>query len=319
MAGEVRLFEHDDFTTAVTAASEATGLPEQFVEKDYYITEVLRLIAHRYGGKVIFKGGTSLSKGYGLIDRLSEDVDLLVVRNRFQPELSKAGTDTELLAMRDLVGDYPGLAWREADSRTFGGSRRDVFAYGSRFEATGLAPTVMTEPGQAGGDFPTELLQLDSHLAKFVRGQGQESIAEDTASFAMTTLHFRRTFVEKLFVIHALVERLKEEGQPLGRDARHYYDLHALAAKPEIREMLESGECDQIKAHCQEIGLKFFAKKYKAPPDLAFRDIDGLFPPAALREQIERDYDEQCRLLCFGSIPPFSRAIGRLEELRELL
>ena len=56
----------------------------------------------------------------------------------------------------------------------------------------------------------------------------------------MRLLHFRRTFVEKMFAIHSKVELLKRDRQPIGTYARHYYDLHELAARDEVRVMLAS-------------------------------------------------------------------------------
>ena len=53
----------------------------------------------------------------------------------------------------------------------------------------------------------------------------------------MRLLHFRRTFVEKLFAIHGKVQLLKRDGQPLGTYARHYYDLSQLAARTEVITM----------------------------------------------------------------------------------
>lgn len=241
------------------------------------------------------------------------------MQDRFEPSLSRAGTVRELEAMRDLVAEHPGLRWQEQNSEKFGGARLDTFRYQQQFEMPGLPSTVRTEPGVAGGDHPASQLEIESKVASFLRDQGQEDMAEDTSAFGVTILHFRRTFVEKLFVVHALVERLKEDGEPLGRDARHYYDLHALAPRPEVKEMLASDECEDIKRDCRKIGLKFFRKKYKAPPDLSFAGSDGVFPPADLRDQIERDYAAECGRLCFGEIPTFDQVIGRLEELRPLL
>jgi hypothetical protein len=75
----MRLFEHPDFEQAVIRAAEhfrPRGLREAIIEKDYYVTEALRIVEHSAGPRIIFKGGTSLSKGWGLIERFSEDIDL---------------------------------------------------------------------------------------------------------------------------------------------------------------------------------------------------------------------------------------------------
>jgi len=75
----VKLFEHPDFEQAIIRAAEHFGnraLRPAIIEKDYYVTESLRIIARAAGDKIIFKGGTSLSKGWNLIQRFSEDIDL---------------------------------------------------------------------------------------------------------------------------------------------------------------------------------------------------------------------------------------------------
>jgi hypothetical protein len=74
----MRLFEHPDFHTLIVAAAEQLGMPPHFVEKDYYVTEALRIAQQKLADRVTFKDGTSLSKGWGLISRFSEDIDLFV-------------------------------------------------------------------------------------------------------------------------------------------------------------------------------------------------------------------------------------------------
>lgn len=63
MASGVKLFEHPEFEQAMVRAAGRFGVNEQFVEKDYYVTDILRIVAERLGEEAMFKGGTSLSKG----------------------------------------------------------------------------------------------------------------------------------------------------------------------------------------------------------------------------------------------------------------
>lgn len=73
----MKLLEHPDFEQAIVRAAEhfkSRGLRPALIEKDYYITEALRALVQEAGDKVIFKGGTSLSKGWNLIERFSEDI-----------------------------------------------------------------------------------------------------------------------------------------------------------------------------------------------------------------------------------------------------
>ena len=102
----MKLYEHKDFEQAVLQAAEhfrAQGIRPALIEKDYYVTEALRIIAGAVGDKVIFKGGTSLSKGWNLIRRFSEDVDIFLDPRAFDPVLGKNGIDRELKRLRDAV------------------------------------------------------------------------------------------------------------------------------------------------------------------------------------------------------------------------
>jgi hypothetical protein len=74
--------EPEEFEVYVTRVAEFTGIPADHVEKDFWVTEVLRGVAEtsqRVGCSIVFKGGTSLSKAHRLIQRFSEDVDLIAV------------------------------------------------------------------------------------------------------------------------------------------------------------------------------------------------------------------------------------------------
>jgi predicted nucleotidyltransferase component of viral defense system len=78
----LRLFEHPDFEQAILRAAEhfrERKLRPATIEKDYYVTEALGVIATTSGDKIIFKGGTSLAKGWNLIERFSEDIHIVLV------------------------------------------------------------------------------------------------------------------------------------------------------------------------------------------------------------------------------------------------
>lgn len=318
----MRLDESGDFRAAVLAAADRFNLDERFIEKDYWVTTILRIVARELGGKTIFKGGTSLSKGWRLIERFSEDIDLFVDPDAWNPALNARRVDRTLRSLRDAVAAHPALKYLEAEKRVIGGlGREDSFSYDTMFsELAGLRPVVRLEPGIQSGRQPTEVVELNSIVAQFVLDQGQATLADDLAPFPMTLLHFRRTFVEKLFTIHAKVERLKQEGHPLGRDARHYADLHALADRKEVKDMLASSEYDEIKIDYDENSRRYFPGSYRPPEGMTFAKSDALFPSDELRAKIGPDYLRECRLLFADRpFPELDEVIGRLEQLRELL
>jgi Nucleotidyl transferase AbiEii toxin, Type IV TA system len=259
----MRLFEHRDFQQAVLEASEhfrERGLRPALIEKDYYVTEALRVIANIVGDRIIFKGGTSLSKGWNLIQRFSEDVDIFLDPRAFDPVLGKNAIDRELKRLRDAVDKHPGLTFLKAESRTIGGfGRSDRFGYQQLFGGAGeVAPNVLVEAGTASGREPTVVVELTSYLGAFLRARRTSLGAEDEGGFEMRLLHFRRTFVEKLFAIHGKVELFKRDGRAVGSYARHYYDLAKLAVQADVLAMLATEEYAAIKADYDAITGSIF-------------------------------------------------------------
>ena len=279
----MRLHEHEDFTSFLTAAAAENDLPEVFVEKDYWITEILRVIATTLPGRAVFKGGTSLSKGWGLLDRFSEDIDLFV-DPAVEPTLRGRAIDRTLRRLKQDVETIGGLEFVKADSRTIGGrGRMDTFRYRSRYPPTqGFPPTVRLEPGVQSGRQPAEARLISSIVGDMltVGGAANQLDVSELEPFSMTLLHFRRTFVEKLFAIHGKVERLKQGGTPLGRDVRHYADLYVLAGRPEVLDMLASPEYESIRRDYDEKSRAYFANSHRPPNNLHFASSDALFPPS---------------------------------------
>ncbi|MEW6741823.1 MAG: nucleotidyl transferase AbiEii/AbiGii toxin family protein [Planctomycetota bacterium] len=320
----MRLFEHPDFEQAVIRAAEhfrPRGLRPAIIEKDYYVTEALRAIADAAGDMVIFKGGTSLSKGWDLIERFSEDIDIFLDPLAFEPPLKGRAIDRELKRLRDVVGQHPALTFIAAESQTIGGfGRSDRFAYTQRFGGPGeVRDRVLLETGTASGREPTSTVALRSYLARFLQETGQSVGAEDEAGFSLRLLHFRRTFVEKMFAIHSKVELLKRANQPIGSYARHYYDLYQLAARPEVRAMLQSDEYAAIKADYDRISRAHFPKSYFHPEGMSFARSDALFPPPELASIIGPEYEQQCRSLCYGPFPSWTEVLARFGYLRDML
>jgi len=318
----MKLFEHPEFEQLILAAEShfnLKGLTAAAIEKDYFVTEALRLIALNHGEHVIFKGGTSLSKGWDIIQRFSEDVDLFLDPDSYSPTIGAKKVDRELKAVRDTISKHPGLAWNQTDSRTFGGSARsDYFLYEPRFPGR-LRPSVFLEAGIASGRQPTEVVKLESYVARFLRETSRSLGSEDETSFEMRLLHFRRTFVEKLFAIHGKILAYLREGRPLGTYARHYYDLYMLAQKPEVIYMLESSEYEELRIDYDGVSRRFFSKFYEPPEGLRFYNSPALFPDPELNKVIKEQYQEQCSLLCFGDYPSWERVAECFAALRKLL
>ena len=319
----MKLSEHPDFEQAILRAADyfrSRGLRAAFIEKDYYVSEALRTLVQVAGDNVIFKGGTSLSKGWNLIERFSEDIDIFLDPQAYSPALGTNAIDRNLKKLRDAVTTVP-LVFLKDESKTFGGfGRNDHFAYKSLFSAPGeVAPRVLLESGIASGREPTVLIELHSFLGKFLWETGNSLNASDETPFTMRLLHFRRTFVEKLFAIHKRIELLKRDGLAIGSQARHYYDLFHLAGRNEVKHMLRSEEYAKIKIDYDQISRKYFPDYYCYPEGMVFAKSDAIFPTPELSRIVEPEYEEQCNLLCYSPYPSWAEVLARFNELRDLL
>jgi hypothetical protein len=156
-------------------------------------------------------------------------------------------------------------------------------------------------------------------LGQFLAETGVSLGAEDERGFPMRLLHFRRTFVEKMFAIHGKIELLKRDRRAIGTYARHYYDLFQLAAQAEVIAMLQSSEYATIKADYDQISRTYFARSYFFPEEMSFARSDALFPSPELAAAIAAEYETQCRMLCYGPYPSWAEVQARLLELRSLL
>ena len=259
-------------------AASGRRIPPQYVEKDFWVTEALRSLSQQIDleidsnpqgtlhGRVIFKGGTSLSKAHGLIDRFSEDIDLYVV-TRFQP----SGEETPVLpdfpdgeGVSDKRADklLAALALRvqtdvgrevikddQKDPRT--GTRR---AYKLTYSTEGvpetLRPHVLIELTRMGNPEPNGPHQMRSLVNEFVIASGLQGA--DFAEFEPVTMDVlmpHRTLVEKLCALESAANGLTDRPDALAYMARHFYDVYQLLGSESVVESLAS-DIEWYGRHC---------------------------------------------------------------------
>ena len=233
-----------DDPAAVSALARRTAdllsLPFAHVEKDFWVTEVLRGIAEAARGqqvRVIFKGGTSLSKAYGIIKRFSEDVDILVI---LPVGGSKGSRDATLKALVAAAEESTAIrATTEPWGTSRGLKRAARFLYPRGDAPTvGLSNGVLLELGSRGGPMPHEVLTVRSLVAEHA-GADIAGMAE-AGPFEVAVMGPRRTLIEKLMLLHAAHSRADQH--EIVRTARHYYDVHRLLAEGSVIETLRRDE-----------------------------------------------------------------------------
>ena len=311
------LHERADFGDLVRAAAAAVGMPPDIAEKDYYVTEALSALSRDFRHEIVFKGGTSLSKGWGLIDRFSEDIDIFV---RMDPtdEASKTmfarKTRTKLRSLQDVVETVPGLQLE--DSFHVPGKSRDArYRYHSVIgDEAGLAPTVRLEMGVRSSGDPSTEREIDSIIWSFARQQAGIPSVDVPDAFKLDLLSITRTFVEKLSCVHSLVRHHLDHGAPIGRNVRHYADLYALLGHAEVVRFAGTDEYVSIRDDIAENTAAWFPNAIPLEPGGTFADSPALLPSNALLGILRSAYDAEVRPLFYRGEPPtFDEIFRRLE------
>lgn len=237
----------DDLDALIAQTATARGLPAPSVEKDFWVTEVLRAaavdrqVAMPDGSTApvtfLFKGGTSLSRVFGIVDRFSEDVDVLAVfpggaaTNARHKVLKKVDTD---------VATHLGHATREVTvgASTTGVKRYTTYHYPVQEYYQRLKEGVLLEIGSRGGTYPAAPHPYRSMVADYaITELGEpEDTWEEFASFEVNVLAPERTLLEKIAAVHDAAVR--NDTEALFKHGRHFYDIDRLLNTTSVIEAL---------------------------------------------------------------------------------
>ena len=227
---------HDDgglFRQAVLFASEVLGIESGIVEKDYYVTMFLRALSAKLP-TLVFKGGTSLSKCYKLIQRFSEDIDLNLEGEKRPSEGQRRHLKESIVSTIEEFG----FALRDPDRVM---SRRDynryVIDFPSAFDFAALKPVLIVETSVFLRAYPSRKMEAASLVYDCLKREGRSDLIERYAlePFALNVQAVERTFLDKLFALgdYCLAGKVMEH-------SRHLYDLYKLSAVVAIDEPLKA-------------------------------------------------------------------------------
>jgi hypothetical protein len=301
-----------DFKDLLRAAADWKKQRTAIVEKDYYLARALYALCARHAGEFILKGGTSLSKGWNLLERFSEDLDILV---RSETGWGAARRERRLKTLRDAISNSKGFTLDAEDKRTraeTGVSRTAVYRYESvASDVPGLGRNILFEAGYRGSADAAVRQPIRSIVAEYAKDQGQEDLADDLRDFEIELQDLRRTFVEKLFAIHAAYAKDLANNR-----MRHYYDLSRLCGLSEIQSYAGTDAYRACVADVEKTCRESF-------PDQAVPDGNSFENAPAFRvsetfPELERNYKREGEI--FFSEPPGLKAIfEEIEKLRSKL
>ncbi|MCF0237254.1 MAG: nucleotidyl transferase AbiEii/AbiGii toxin family protein [Sphaerochaetaceae bacterium] len=222
--------DKETFLQAINLVATKKGIVPEIVEKDYYVTMILRGLAKRMD-YIVFKGGTSLSKCHQVIKRFSEDIDITIDKTLSQGQKkSVKGNIVEIVEEMGL--EIPNL---EAIR-----SRRDYNKYIITFHSvidskneTTVPSQVLMETSYTTISFPTVIMPVYNYIGDMMVEEAPTYI--DTFGlnpFDMKIQSIERTFIDKLFALCDYYMQGKTT-----KHSRHLYDIYKLFPKLETQNL----------------------------------------------------------------------------------
>lgn len=312
--------DREQFSNAIQITSQELGMAPEFVEKDYWICQILQnLSRHPQHERIVWKGGTSLSKAYGLIKRFSSDVDFAVLleglsQNQQKKLVAKIG--------RDTTADMEELNVPEGTIKN-NRFRKTYYGYTSvlgrkKEDLNFLGNHVIVEINTYGNPYPYLRRAIKPFITEMMQRRGLNSMIEelDMMPFELNVLDKRRTLCEKVV---SLIRFSFEDDEFAGvaSKIRHFYDLYYLMQDDECIDYLNSSFSEdliQLIAHDKA--------EFDRPPKWRTSDIltSSLFVDFdSLWKRISGVYTSEVGALSYGVIPSSEEILASSSRLFEMV
>jgi len=296
------------------------GTTPAVVEKDFWVSWVLCCLFAdtQLANWLMFKGGTSLSKAYGLIQRFSEDIDLVLdwrtvsktdpLSERSQTQQSKLNAAIEAEAVRFIADELLGrirAALGELCVCEVEANDTHVInvRYPAAFPDAYLRPEVRLEIGPLAAWLPYERRRVTCYAAE------QFPTVFKQRDFEVRVIRAERTFWEKATILHHEAHRPAGNLQP-ARYSRHYYDLARMAASPVRAAALADFD---LLAEVVAFKQRFYPRGW-ARYELAVPGSLSLVPHGEVLGTVEADYRAMQGMI-FGLVPAFQDILSALTGL----
>lgn len=287
---EVAKLQIKDRMELFQATAISMGMQPNVIEKDFWVCFMLDHQFHdcKYKNAFVFKGGTSLSKSYHVIERFSEDIDLI-------------------LDWRKIMNDEVN-PWEERSKTKQDLFNKQINSEAAKFYKEELIPQLNSEMKEKLGDGEW----MPSHetiVTPFAAEKYPDIFSQKDTS--VLTIDVERTFWEKLTILHKIANF--PEGKPLpARYARHLYDVYNMGnswVKERAFKRKELLEKDVV------FKQKFYYVKGAHYETATLSSIE-LLPKEAVLNALKEDY-QAMRNMIYGNIPEFEEILEFLEKLQE--
>jgi len=319
-----RKLSDKDKKGVITTTAAAMGIPDYVVEKDLWVTHCLReVFSMDVAPHLVFKGGISLSKGWGIIDRFSEDIDLALdpkffgfedVRpsrtkvNNLRKTAHKYVEEAFFPELTERMSDLPVEIKLEENTTSDHDPFRVFVEYDNLTKHTQyVKPAVILEIGGRSMHEP----HTDREIKSFIAHQFPDKEFADEP-VKVPTVNVEKTFLEKIFLLHENFQR-SPENRRVARLSRHLYDIYQISKTDFIKIALEDMELYKALVSHRQVFAKIGEIDYSNhfPPYLE------PIPSEDNMKEWEDDYKTMSTEMILGDVPTFKQLIKEVKIIVE--
>lgn len=314
----------------ITQVNTRTGINVKAIEKDWWVTLVLHaLFSTKHAEHLVFKGGTSLSKAWGLIERFSEDIDLSI--NRSILGFGKITSNSQVKKLRKASAEFitneltPELQSTLVD---MGVSTTAFNLFIRPTSQSDIDPQVLElhyKPDFGKGGYITDrvLIEIGARsLREPCSSRPVSSLISQTfphstfaaPPFTVMTVDPSRTILEKIFLLHEMFQQPEDKWKH-ERLSRHLYDIHMIKDTPYGTAALTDPTLYKAIVEHRSIVTAIRGVDYNnhIPEKISF------IPPLKAQSLWAQDYSEMKQTMIYGTAPEFPQLIERLVEFEDII
>ena len=290
--------DKETFEQVILKVANETGIEPSIIEKDYYVTLFLKKIVELQPN-IIFKGGTSLSKCYKVINRFSEDIDLNIDTQSKPTEGQRKKLKENIVSIIDEFGFTLDNADNVRSRRNY---NRYIIDYPTVFSSNFLKEHLIIETAVYIKAYPCERLQATSIIYDYLKQNGYEDLIQKYGlePFELNVQTASRTLIDKLYALgdYYLSDAVQEH-------SRHIYDIFKLS------------DIVSLDANLKQLVSEVFDER--KPHEQCRSAKDGIDMNVLLQEIIDKDiykkdYEDITEKMLFEDVP-YATAIKTLQKI----
>jgi len=308
------------FQDAVIAAAQQFNIPEIYIEKDYWVTVALHTIFYSaVADDAVFKGGTALSKCHKLIERFSEDVDMVILNNKGE---SGNQLKNKLKAITDAVSVVMSEVEIEDVTNKKGMIRKTAHQYNKqKFSGTfgQVREQIIVEATWLGSSEPYITAEVSCYITDMMKTTNQGQLIEqyNMQPFAVKVLSKERTFCEKIMSL-VRFSQTEEPYVDLANKIRHIYDVHLMLKNTEVEAFFNSDAFDKLLITVGKDDVVSFKNNNKWLQNHPAEAI-AFSKPEDTWDKIKNTYRTTFKELVIGSLPAEANLIATLKQIHSRL